>query len=189
MRDLIIESLKESTKIKELIAKDYVEDIIEISRLLIKTFKQNGKVLLIGNGGSSADASHIASELVGRLKLERKPLPAISLSTDTSVLTSLANDYGSDTIFSRQVEVLIDKKDVLIAISTSGASSNILKAVKVARSKKAKIVAFTGIKGDRLARLADYLIMVPSSNTQRIQEAHITIAHIICEIVEEKLFK
>ena len=143
MRDLVAESLRESARLQELIAEDHVDDIMGISELLVRTFKKNGKILLMGNGGSAADASHIAAEFIGRLKSERKALPAISLSADSSVLTSLANDYGTDTIFSRQVDALIDKKDVLIAISTSGSSNNILKAVKVARSKKAKVVALT----------------------------------------------
>jgi len=145
-------------------------------------------VLLIGNGGSAADAQHIASELVGRFQMEREALPSIALTTDTSTLTSLANDYGYDTIFSRQLEALASAGDVLIAITTSGASENILKAIETAHSQGVIVIALTGEKGKQLEDTTELTIRIPSANTQRIQEAHITIGHIVCHLVEEELF-
>lgn len=184
----MIKELKESADIKRMMAQNLSDVIANAAKIVIDAYKGGGKVLLIGNGGSAADAQHIAAELVGRFKLERIGLPAIALSTNTSILTALSNDYEYDTVFSRQLEALANDNDVLIAITTSGTSLNILKAVKVARSKSVKVIGLTGRNGGKLKDMADLTIIVPSNNTPRIQEAHITIGHIICDLVERELF-
>jgi len=154
------------------------------AELISSTFSSGGKVLICGNGGSAADAQHIAAEFVGRYETERIALPAIALTTDTSALTALANDYDFERIFARQVEALGREGDCLIAISTSGNSPNVLAAVMAARSLGIKIIGFTGAHGKRLAGLSDIAIMVPSERTARIQEGHITAGHIICELID-----
>ena len=164
-------------------------DVIEkAARIVIDVYKSGRKVFLIGNGGSAADAQHIAAELAGRFRLERKGLPAIALTVNTSTLTALANDYGYDTIFSRQLEALAQSKDILIAITTSGASENVLKAIETERARGVTVIALTGQNGDKLKSMTDLTIMVPSDNTARVQEAHITVGHIICHLVEKELF-
>lgn len=184
----MIKELKESANIKRMMAQNLSDVIANAAKIVIDAYKGGGKVLLIGNGGSAADAQHIAAELVGRFKLERIGLPAIALSTNTSILTALSNDYEYDTVFSRQLQTLANDNDVLIAITTSGTSPNILKAVEVARSKSVKVIGLTGRNGGKLKDMADLTIIVPSNNTPRIQEAHITIGHIICDLVERELF-
>jgi D-sedoheptulose 7-phosphate isomerase len=160
--------------------------IAEIARLTIETLKRGNKIILFGNGGSAADAQHIAAEIVGRfINNKRRPLPAIALTTNTSVLTSIANDYGFDKVFSRQVQGLVKRGDLVIAISTSGNSANVLEAVKVARKLGAKTVGFTGLSGGRLKKMVHIAFCAPSKITARIQECHITAGHIICELVEE----
>jgi D-sedoheptulose 7-phosphate isomerase len=162
-----------------------VADAIEAcATVLNETFERGNKVLLCGNGGSAADAQHIAAEFVGRYESERVALPAISLTTDTSALTALANDYDFERIFARQVEALANSGDALIAISTSGNSRNVISAVMKAREKGCRVVGLTGAGGKKLAALTDACVMVPSLRTARIQEAHITIAHIWCEIID-----
>jgi D-sedoheptulose 7-phosphate isomerase len=156
---------------------------------MIDSLKKNGKVILFGNGGSASDAQHIAAELVGRFKKDRTALAALSLTTNTSVLTSLANDYGYEVVFSKQVEALGQKNDVIIGISTSGKAKNVANGIKQAKKMGLKTVALTGGDGGELTKLADVSLIVPSSITARIQEAHITIGHIICELVEETLCK
>lgn len=188
IEEIVIKELKESADIKKKIAQDLPEKIVSAIEMIINSYRSGGKVLLIGNGGSASDAQHIAAEFVGRFKLERKALPAIALTTDTSILTALSNDYGYETVFSRQLEALGNEKDVLIAITTSGSSKNILKAVDLAHKKNIKVIGLTGGGGGKLKKAADITIVVPSKNTPRIQEAHITIGHIICELVEEALF-
>lgn len=160
------------------------ETINACAKLLLDTFNKGNKVLICGNGGSAADAQHIAAEFVGRYETERRALPAIALTTDTSALTALANDYDFERIFARQVEALAVDGDCLIAISTSGNSRNVIAAVMEARRKKCKVIGMTGAAGKKLASLCDACIMVPSERTARIQEAHITIAHIWCEMVD-----
>ena len=187
MREDIIKILEESITVKRMMGQELADIIAEASQRVINAYKAGGKVLLVGNGGSAADAQHIAAELVGRFKLERKGLPAIALTTDTSILTALANDYGYDTVFSRQVDALAGDKDVLIAITTSGTSPNILKAVETAHTKGVFVIGLTGENGGQLKDMADLTILVPSADTQRIQEAHITIGHIICHLVEKGL--
>jgi D-sedoheptulose 7-phosphate isomerase len=183
----IAEILEASARIKREIAKTKISEIEQIVSLIIASYRAGGKVILLGNGGSAADAQHIAAELVGRFKLERQALPAIALSTNTSTITALANDYGYETVFSHQVEAFASEKDVVIGISTSGESPNVIEALKMARRKGAKTVGLTGGNGGKLAEVVDLALTVPSDSTPRIQEAHITIGHIVCELVEREL--
>jgi len=187
---IVKDILNESIRVKKKIVDDpsLLSQIKEISSLIVEAYRRKKKVILFGNGGSAADAQHIAGELVNRLYLEREALPAIALTTDSSVLTSIANDYDYSRIFARQVEALANKGDVVIGISTSGSSSNVIEAVKTAKEKGAKTVGFTGNKGGKLAELVDFVVSVPSDVTPRVQESHITILHIICCLVERELF-
>ena len=186
--ELVTRELEESARVKSVMAQSLANAIADAAQKILDAYREGKKVFLIGNGGSAADAQHIAAELVGRFKLKRRALPAIALTTDTSVLTALANDYGYNAIFSRQLEALANDKDVLIAITTSGTSPNILTAVEAAREKGMFVIGLTGEKGGGLKEAADLTIAVPSNDTPRIQEAHITIGHIICHLVEESLF-
>jgi D-sedoheptulose 7-phosphate isomerase len=185
-----IESLSESAETKINIQSHCVEDIISAVDLIAEMYKDGKKLLLCGNGGSAADCQHIATEFMIRLshKINRPALAAIALTTDTSNLTAGGNDIGFDNIFARNVQGLGNAGDVLLAISTSGNSPNIIKAVKMAESKNIKTVGFLGGSGGKLKSLINIPIVVPSNNVQRIQEGHITIAHIICELVEEELY-
>ena len=188
MREVVIRELEESANIKRVMAQNLSDIIAGAAQMILNAYKAGGKVLLIGNGGSAADAQHIAAELIGHFKLERKGLPAIALTTNTSTLTALANDYTYDTVFSRQLEALANEKDVLIAITTSGSSPNILKAAEMAHSKGVIVIGLTGENGGKLKDMADLTIVVPSDNIARVQEAHITVGHIICHLVEKGLF-
>lgn len=190
MEKIVKDILNESIRVKKKIVDDpsLLSQINQISSIIIEAYRKKNKVILFGNGGSAADAQHIAGELVNRLHLEREALPAIALTTDSSVLTSIANDYDYSRIFARQVEALAKEGDVVIGISTSGSSSNVIEAVKTAKEKGAKTVGFTGNKGGKLAELVDFVISVPSDVTPRVQESHITIFHIICCLVERELF-
>ena len=161
--------------------------IVEIADIIIDALKRNGKVIIFGNGGSASDSQHIAAELVGRFKKDRTALAAIALTTNTSVITSLANDYGYEIIFARQVEALGQKNDVVIGISTSGKAKNVAAGIKQAKKMGLKTIALTGGDGGELAKLADVSLMVASHVTARIQEAHIAIGHIICELIEDAL--
>jgi D-sedoheptulose 7-phosphate isomerase len=183
--DEINRILNESILISRAIIEKRVKEIEIISELIIKAYKSGGKVLLLGNGGSAADAQHIAAELVGKFALKRRAFPAIALTTNSSILTAVANDFGYGNVFSRQVEALGGDKDVVIAISTSGNSTNVINAMKVARLMGARIVGLTGGDGGKLASVVDVALIVPSNCTPRIQEAHILIGHIICELVEK----
>ena len=188
MREVVIRELEDGAKIRTTMAQTLSDIIAKAAQIILDAYKAGRKVFLIGNGGSAADAQHIAAELAGRFKLERTGLPAIALTTNTSVLSALANDYGYEKVFSHQLEALAKDKDVLIAITTSGTSPNILKAVEMAHSKGVIVIGLTGAKGGKLKDSADLTIMVPSDDTARIQEAHITIGHIICHLVEKGLF-
>ena len=181
--------LEESAQVKKAMAKSMVSQIEQMANFIIAAYKAGGKVVLFGNGGSAADAQHIAGELVGQFKLRRQAFPAIALTTNTSVLTAVANDYGYNTVFSRQIEALVNKKDVVIGISTSGNSPNVIEAIEMAKGKGAKTIGLTGGNGGKLAEAADLALIVPSDTVPRIQEAHITIGHIICEMVERELLK
>jgi len=187
MRRKIAERLEESAQVKKVMAKSMVSEIEHMANFIITAYKAGGKVVLFGNGGSAADAQHIACELVGRFMLKRQAFPAIALTTDTSTLTAVANDCGYETVFSRQVEALVDERDVVVAISTSGDSPNVLEAIKLAKTKGAKTIGLTGGNGGKLAAVADLVLTVPSDSTPRIQEAHITIGHVVCELVEREL--
>jgi D-sedoheptulose 7-phosphate isomerase len=187
MRDRIKELLLESIQVKEDILHTQVDSIIEITNRIIESLKKGGKVILFGNGGSASDSQHIAAEFVGRFMKDRNALAAIALTTNNSILTSLANDYGYEVVFSRQIEALGQKNDIAIGISTSGKARNVAQAIKQAQKMGIKTVALTGGDGGELVKLADISLMVPSKITARIQEAHITIGHIICELVEQAL--
>ena len=188
MKNKIRDIFKESIRVKEKTSQEQIDTIAKITRMIIRSLKNNGKIILCGNGGSAADCQHIACEFIGRFKKNRDPLPAIALSTDTSVLTSLANDYSYELVFAKQVQGLAKKNDILIAISTSGTAGNVIKAVETAKDFGLKTVAFTGKGGGKLAKLTDISFIVPSQDTPRIQEVHITAAHAICEIVEEYFY-
>lgn len=188
MKKEIIQQLEESAKVKKLIAETLVEKIEQAAQLLVEAFQQEKKVLVFGNGGSAGDAQHLAGELVGRFKMERQALPCIALTTDTSIITAVGNDYGYEDIFTRQVEALAQQGDVVIGISTSGNSPNVLDALRVAQAKGAKALALVGRDGGEMKDLAELSIVVPSNDTPRIQEGHITIIHILCHLVERSLF-
>lgn len=187
MRERIKELLLESIQVKEDILHTRIDEIIKIAELVIESIKKDGKVIIFGNGGSASDSQHIACELVGRFKKERIALPALALSTDTSILTSLANDYGYEIVFARQIEALAKKNDVVIGISTSGKAKNVIAGIKQAKKMGLKTIGFTGRDGGELAKIVDILLEIPSKITPRIQEAHITVGHIICELIEEAL--
>jgi D-sedoheptulose 7-phosphate isomerase len=188
-RKFIIDSLVESSETKIAIQKECMNDILSAVDLLTKTFKNGKKLLLCGNGGSAADCQHIATELMIRLShdVKRPALPAIALTTDTSNLTAGGNDIGFENVFARSVEGLGNEGDVLLAISTSGNSPNIVKAVEMAKTKKMKVISFLGGTGGKLKNMVDFSVIIPSNNVQRIQEGHITIAHIMLELVEREL--
>ena len=186
----IEQSIKNSISIKEKILNDIaLLDIIEkAANEIIQSLKNGGKVLFCGNGGSAADAQHLAAELSGRFYYDRDPLPAEALHVNTSFLTAVANDYGYDVVYSRMVKGSGNKGDVLVGLSTSGNSINIIKAFETASQKGMKTIGFTGATGGNMKSVSDILINVPSEDTPRIQESHIMIGHIICEIVESKMF-
>jgi D-sedoheptulose 7-phosphate isomerase len=188
LRQQIITQLEESAAVKQQTILSAIEAIEAAATMLIECLRAGGKVLLCGNGGSAGDAQHIASELVLRLKLERPAIPALALTTDTSLLTAIGNDYKYDLVFVRQVEAFGRAGDILVAISTSGESENVIKAVEFATVEGIKTLALTGAKGGRLAGKVNLAIKVPSNNVQRIQECHITIGHILCELIETALF-
>lgn len=177
-----------SVKTKILDDKSLIHKIDEVSKLIIQCFKNNGKVLFCGNGGSAADAQHLAAEFSGRFYFDREPLFSEALHVNTSYITAVANDYSFDEIYSRLVKAKGSKGDVLIGLSTSGNSENIIRAFKVAREKQMITIGFTGETGGKLAAFSDHLINIPSIDTPRIQESHIMIGHVICEIVESELF-
>jgi D-sedoheptulose 7-phosphate isomerase len=176
--------LTDSIRTKEQVLRTLVPAIEQVAHLLIEALSLGHKILLFGNGGSAADSQHIAAELVGKLIVKRRALPAVALTTDSSNLTALANDFGYEAVFQRQIEALGQPGDVAVGLSTSGQSPNVLAAIRTAREKGLKTVAFTGRDGGPLAKLVDLAITVPSDSTQRIQESHITIAHILCELIE-----
>ncbi len=187
MLELVKKAFRESAEVKLAFLELYAERIVEVAGIISTALKEGNKLLLFGNGGSAADAQHIAAEIVGRFKKDRKALPAIALTTDSSVLTALGNDYGYESVFERQVEALCSPGDVVIGISTSGSSENVIRGILKAKELGATTVAFTGRNGGRLAEVAHYSFVVPSYETPRIQECHITLGHVICELVENSL--
>lgn len=187
----MINEIKSHFKQNIKLHKDSIEilapDIAKAAGIIIQAFKEGNKLLLCGNGGSAADAQHIAAELVGRFKKERKGLPAIALNVNTSIITAVANDYGYDSSFFRQIEALGKKGDVLIGISTSGSSINVIRAVEIANSKGLKTIGLLGSDGGKLKNLVEVPIVVPSAETDRAQEVHILIGHIICHLIDLSL--
>jgi D-sedoheptulose 7-phosphate isomerase len=180
--------LRDSATVKQAVAERQAEAVARAAELCTASLQAGGKVLLFGNGGSASDAQHIAGELTGRLSRERPALPAIALTANTSDLTAIGNDYGFDHVFTRLVQAHGRQGDVAVAISTSGNSPNVLAAVKEARERGLTTVGLVGKDGGKLAPLVDCAIVVPSDDTQRIQESHITIGHALCELVDEALF-
>ena len=189
MKEEIFQIFKESAEVKGRFIRSQVETLIQVVKVLVAAFKGGHKVLLFGNGGSAADAQHLAAEFVNRFLIERPPLPAIALTTDTSILTSISNDYGYADTFAKQVKALGREGDVAIGISTSGTAANVVKAIKVAKDLGLKTVGLTGGDGGDLAKIVDFALVVDSSATPRIQETHIAIGHVLCEMVDRMLFQ
>jgi D-sedoheptulose 7-phosphate isomerase len=191
MREKIETAFQESAqvKIQFIQNEENVGKIMDVTKRILGAYRKGNKVLFFGNGGSACDASHLAAELVNRYKKDRDGLPALALATDMAVVTSIGNDYDYTELFSRQIKAMGNKGDVAIAISTSGNSPNVLKAVEVARQKGLITIGFTGKDGGKLAGLVDYAFIVPSNNTARIQETHITLGHLLCELIEDEMFK
>ena len=201
MKDYIKKRLEESAELKTILARDYVKEIEDAAKAIVKTYKKKGKVILMGNGGSASQCSHIAAEFIVQYEMKRPSLEAIALTTDISTITAGANDFGYDQIFTRQIESIVKKKDIVIGLTTSGNSPNVLRGLEKAKQIGATTIALTGKDGlynkpaiyetIRLimeGKAADYLIKVPSKRTSIIQEAHLTILHIICDVVEKKLY-
>lgn len=180
--------LRSHREVIEALERELAPGIAAFARLLIDALKEGKKLLVMGNGGSAADAQHFAAEIVGRFKMERRGLPAVSLTTDTSILTAIGNDYGFDAVFRRQVEALADEDDVVVGISTSGSSKNVHEALCLAREMGCRTVGLLGRDGGSIRELVDVDLTVPSHDTPRIQEGHITIIHIVCDLVEKGLF-
>ena len=188
MENTILKRFKESAEVKTRFLKENLSQLLDAIKLIAHAFEGGNKLFFFGNGGSAADAQHLAAEFVNRYVMDRPPLPAIALTTDTSILTSVSNDFAFDEIFAKQLRALGKEGDVAVAISTSGNSSNVIKAVEVAKEMRMKSVALTGNDGGALAKKADISLNVSSTSTPRIQETHILIGHILCEMVEHHLF-
>jgi len=190
MKKYIKDQIKKSYETKQALYEndDLVNKIVEVAQKCVDLYRTDKKTMLAGNGGSAADAQHIAAELVGRYGFDRPSIPSLALTTDTSNLTAIGNDYGYDQIFSRQLEGMGQDGDIFIGISTSGNSVNIIKAFESAKKKNIFTVALTGRDGGEMAKIADIALVVPSNDTPRIQESHILIGHIICDIIEKEIF-
>jgi len=188
LKESVARALKEGAELRTKMAESMADEIATAATAIAEAFKAGRKLLLFGNGGSAADAQHIAAEFMNRFLIERPPLPAIALTTDTSVLTSIANDYAFDEIFSKQVKALGKKGDVALGITTSGSSGNVLKALRAAKKLGMTTIALTG-EGGKAASLADIALQIPSRSTPRIQEAHIAVGHILCDLTDTILFK
>ena len=190
MKEYIKDQIKKSYEIKQELYKndDLLEKIVTVAQLCLEVYHNGKKTMLAGNGGSAADAQHIAAELVGRYGFDRPSLPSLALTTDTSNLTAIGNDYGYDFVFSRQLEGMGQEGDTFIGISTSGNSVNIINAFESAKKKGITTVALTGRDGGKMASIADIALVIPSNSTPRIQESHILVGHILCDIIEKELF-
>ena len=190
MKAYIKDQIKKSYETKQAIYENeaLLDDIVRVAKLCVALYKTDKKTLLAGNGGSAADAQHIAAELVGRYGFDRPSIPSLALTTDTSNLTAIGNDYGYDFVFSRQLEGMGQEGDIFIGISTSGNSVNIINAFESAKKKGVTTVALVGRDGGKMAQMADYSLIVPSDSTPRIQESHILIGHILCDIIEKEIF-
>jgi D-sedoheptulose 7-phosphate isomerase len=187
MKQQVLNAFADSASVKQQFAREHADRIVQVANLIGTAFREGHKVLLFGNGGSATDAAHIAAEFVGRYHRERAPLPAIALATDIAAITCIANDYGYDELFARQIRAHGQKGDIAIAISTSGNSPNVLKGVEAARTVGLTTIAWTGGSGGKLAGMVDHPFVVPSQVTARIQESHITLGHVLCELIEEQL--
>ena len=190
MKKFITNQIEKSKDIKEKILsdKELINLIVKVGDKLVDVYKSGNKLLIAGNGGSAADAQHIAGELVSKFYFDRPALPAIALTTDTSIITAIGNDYGYEYLFSRQIEANGVKEDAFLGISTSGNSKNIIEGLKTAKEKGLITIGLTGDSGGKMKELCDYCMCVPSNETPRIQEAHILIGHILCSIIEEAIF-
>ena len=189
LKSTVESSIKDGIDLHQKLLADFVPNVIELADLVLETFEQGGKLFFMGNGGSAAEAQHIATEFIVRFRHQRRALPVIALTTDTSVMTAIGNDFDFDQLFARQVEALMGSGDLLVALSTSGSSPNILEAVKMAKQRGAKSVGFTGNRQGQLTDLVDVALEAPSGDTQRIQEAHLLLWHIICDLVETVIVK
>ncbi|KUG21447.1 phosphoheptose isomerase [hydrocarbon metagenome] len=189
MEDHIIKTFKESSRVKDTFVNENLTKLVNVIDAIINALKAGNKILIFGNGGSAADAQHLAAEFVNRFIIERPPLPAMALTTDTSIITSIGNDYDFSEIFSKQIRAVGQPGDIAWGISTSGNSANVFKGLEMAKKLGLITVAFTGKDGGEIAKIADFSIHVSSSNTARIQETHITAGHAICEMVDIKLFQ
>ncbi len=191
MKTIISTNLVQSIMAKEAFARESTEKIIELAGQIVETFNDGGKLLIFGNGGSAADAQHMAAEFVNRFLINRRPLPAIALTTDTSILTSIGNDFSFDLVFVKQIQALGKPEDMALGISTSGTSANVIKGMATAREIGLKTAALTGGEGsvaEDLARNCELILNVPSDSTPRIQETHLWLEHVLCEIVEKSIF-
>jgi len=180
--------LRESARLKQRLPERLLRELAEFAQVTLEAFGRGRRVYFFGNGGSAADAQHLAAELQGRLRLDRAALPALALTTNTSTLTAIGNDTRFADIFARQVEGLAQRGDVVVGLTTSGASANVLAGLRAARRAGARTVALTGARTEKIKPLADILLAVPSRDTQRIQEVHITLGHIYCDLIEQHLF-
>ena len=189
MRNIIDRSFMESIEAKQRCRDHNQEWLIRAATIIVEAFKNENKLMIFGNGGSAADAQHIAAEFVNRFMIERPPLPAMALTTDTSILTSVSNDYAFDDVFSKQIKALGIEGDVAWGMSTSGSSTNVLEALAVARDRGLRTIGMTGSGKGKMAEVAQVLIQADANDTARIQECHITMAHIICELVDYQLFQ
>jgi D-sedoheptulose 7-phosphate isomerase len=188
MENIILKRFKESSEVKTRFLKENLPKLLDVIKLITHTFEGGNKLFFFGNGGSAADAQHMAAEFVNRYIMNRPPLPAIALTTDTSILTSVSNDFAFSEVFAKQLRALGKERDVAIGITTTGNSPNIIKAFEVAKEMGMQTVAFTGNDGGAIGKMVDFPLVVPSTSTPRIQEAHILIGHILCEMVEHSLF-
>lgn len=188
MQKFVTSQLQDHQALFQKIERDLTQSIVGLAERLIETFNIGNKLLIMGNGGSAADAQHFAGEIVSRFRMERPGLPAIALSTDTSVITAIGNDYGFDRIFSRQVEALAAPGDAVIGISTSGNSPNVFKALEVARQAGCSTIGLLGKDGGSIKEVCDIPLIIPSNDTPRVQEGHIAVIHILCDLIEQGLF-
>lgn len=188
MKDTIKEHIEGSANIKLRVIETLLDDIERAAQLCINTYHHGRKMLIAGNGGSAADAQHVAGELMNHFRFDRHPLPAISLSTDTSVMTAISNDSHYRNVFSKQVQALGKQGDVFIALSTSGNSENVLEAIRTAKERGLTVIGFTGETGGKMAAMCDHIIKIPSRDVAKIQESHMCILHVICELIERAMF-
>jgi D-sedoheptulose 7-phosphate isomerase len=189
MKSIVERSFVESIEAKRRCLKNNHESLIRAATVIVEAFNSESKLMIFGNGGSAADAQHIAAEFVNKFRIERPPLPAMALTTDTSILTSVSNDYSFDDVFSKQIQALGIEGDVAWGISTSGEAANVLTGLRVARNRGLRTIGMTGSGAGKMAEFAQVLLRVDGENTARIQECHITMAHIICELVDYQLFQ